>query len=214
MKVENYFILRFFLPLTHYIYYYLYLCTLIHVDLKLRVKQMERPTLMNAAGWMALPIGFTWSASFFCTMYGTDHPFISLLSTVLGLYSIYMLYRQLTNYRRLYPATSWLYILRLSFATCLMAGLLTDAAQYAYFLLLDNGRLLSQLGDALQREEYRQAWIQIMPEADMDEVQRLIQSMTVQDIMLQFVLYNALLALPVSLLAALPVKKVIVKNEK
>ena len=151
---------------------------------------------------MALPLGLMWSASFLCTMYGAERPLLSMLSTALGLVSIYMLSKQLRNYRRLYPS-NWLQILRLSLVTCLLAGLLTDAVQYAYFLLLDNGRLLSMLAKAMQSEEYRQAWQQLMPEADMEEVQKIVQNMTVRDIMMQLVIYNVLLALPISLLAAI-----------
>ena len=161
---------------------------------------------MDAAGWMALPIGLMWSASFLCTMYGADHPLLSMLSTALGIISIYMLYKQLTNYRKLYPTVTWLHILLLSFVTCLLAGLLTDVAQYLYFLFLDNGRLLSLLGNAFQSEEYREAWQKMMPEANLDEMQKLVQSMTVRDIMLQLAFYNIILALPVSLFAALPVR--------
>ena len=167
----------------------------------------EIPSTIEVAGWMALPIGFMWSASFLCTMYGPDYPLLSMLSTALALISIYMLYKQLTNYRKLYPSTSWLHILRLSLTTCLLAGLLTDAAQYAYFLWLDNGRLLSQLGNAMNMKEYQEIWQQIMPEADLKEVQKMIESMTVRDIMMQLILYNVFLALPVSLLAVLPVKR-------
>ena len=132
----------------------------------------EVPKTMDAAGWMALPIGLMWSASFLCTMYGTERPFLSMLSTVLAIISIYMLYKQLTNYYRLYPSVSWLHILRLSFVTCLLAGLLTDMVQYAYFLWLDNGRLLSILGTSLQSEEYREAWKKMMPEVDLNEMQK------------------------------------------
>ena len=160
----------------------------------------KKPSLTDAAGWMALPIGIMWSASFLCTMYGTGHPLLSMLSTALGIISIYMLYRQLTNYRRLYPTVSWLHIFRLS--------------MLLYFAFLDNGRLLSILGSAMQSEEYREAWKQLMPEADMKEVQQMVQSMTVRDIMLQLVTYNVLLALPISLMAALPVRKVKVGSEK
>ena len=166
---------------------------------------------MDAAGWMALPIGLMWSASFLCTMYGTERPFLSMLSTVLAIISIYMLYKQLTNYYRLYPSVSWLHILRLSFVTCLLAGLLTDMVQYAYFLWLDNGRLLSILGTSLQNEEYREAWKKMMPEVDLNEMQKLVQSMTVRDIVLQMAFYNVILALPASLLAALPVRKPVKK---
>lgn len=162
---------------------------------------MDRPTLMNAAGWMALPIGFMWSASFLCTMYGTDHPFVSILGTALGFISIYMLYKQLTNYRRLFPS-SWLHILHLSFVTCLLAGLLTDAAQYIYFLYLDNGRLIS----SLQREEYIQLYQQVMPQMNIDELQQMINNISTRDIVIQMVIYNVLLALPASLFAALPVR--------
>lgn len=170
-------------------------------------ENQERPSLVDAAGWMALPLGIMWSASFLCTMHGTEHPLLSMLSTALGIISIYVLYKQLTNYRRLYPSVNWLHILRVSLFTCLLAGLLTDAAQYVYFLLFDNGRLLSILGTALQSEEYRHTWQQIMPEANMEEMQKMIQSMTIRDIMLQLIIYNAFLALPISLLAALPVRK-------
>ena len=166
----------------------------------------EIPKLMDVAGWMALPIGLMWSASFLCTMYGTDYPLLSMLSTALGIISIYMLYKQLTNYRKLYPTVTWLHILRLSFVTCLLAGLLTDAAQYLYFLFLDNGRLLSLLGNAFQSEEYREAWQKMMPEANLNEIQKMVQSMTVRDIVLQLAFYNVILALPVSLFAALPVR--------
>ena len=171
----------------------------------------EVPKTMDAAGWMALPIGLMWSASFLCTMYGTERPFLSMLSTVLAIISIYMLYKQLTNYYRLYPSVSWLHILRLSFVTCLLAGLLTDMVQYAYFLWLDNGRLLSILGTSLQNEEYREAWKKMMPEVDLNEMQKLVQSMAVRDIVLQLAFYNVILALPASLLAALPVRKPVKK---
>jgi len=171
----------------------------------------EVPKTMDAAGWMALPIGLMWSASFLCTMYGTERPFLSMLSTVLAIISIYMLYKQLTNYYRLYPSVSWLHILRLSFVTCLLAGLLTDMVQYAYFLWLDNGRLLSILGTSMQNEEYREAWKKMMPEVDLNEMQKLVQSMTVRDIVLQMAFYNIILALPASLLAALPVRKPVKK---
>ena len=164
------------------------------------------PSIMDAAGWMALPIGLMWSASFLCTMYGAERPLLSMLSTALGIISIYTLYKQLTNYRKSYPSVSWLHVLRLSFVTCLLAGLLTDAVQYLYFLYLDNGRLLSLLGNAFQSEEYREAWKQMMPDLNLDEMQKLVQSMTIRDIMLQLVFYNVLLALPVSLIAALPVR--------
>ena len=171
----------------------------------------EVPKTMDAAGWMALPIGLMWSASFLCTMYGTERPFLSMLSTVLAIISIYMLYKQLTNYYRLYPSVSWLHILRLSFVTCLLAGLLTDMVQYAYFLWLDNGRLLSILETSMQNEEYREAWKKMMPEVDLNEMQKLVQSMTVRDIVLQLAFYNVILALPASLLAALPVRKPVKK---
>ena len=167
----------------------------------------EIPSTIEVAGWMALPIGLMWSASFLCTMYGTSYPMLSMLSTALGIVSIYTLYKQLTNYRRLYPSVSWLHILRLSFVTCLLAGLLTDAVQYAYFLWLDGGRLHSLLGTAMQSEEYRQALQQIMPGAKQEEVVKVIQNMSVRDIVIQMVMYNILLALPVSLFAALPVRK-------
>lgn len=167
----------------------------------------KRPRLMDAAGWMALPIGIMWSASFLSTMYGARQPFLSMLGTALGLASIYMLYRQLSNYRRLYPS-SWLHIVQLSLVTCLLAGLLTDAAQYAYFLLLDDGQLLTRLAEVMQSEEYRRALRQMMPEADIGEAQKMLQNLTVRDIMLQLVVYNAFLSLPVSLLAALPVREV------
>ena len=166
----------------------------------------EKPTLMDAAGWMALPIGLLWSASFLCTMYSTERPLLSMLGTALGLISIYTLYKQLTNYRRLYPS-NWLHILRLSFVTCILAGLLTDAVQYAYFLLLDNGRFLSLLSTTLQSEEYLQAWKQVLSESNLEEIKKMIQSLTIRDIMLQMAFYNVLLALPVSLLAALPVRQ-------
>jgi hypothetical protein len=176
-------------------------------------EKKEIPSTMELAGWMALPIGLMWSASFLCTMYGTTQPLLSMLGTVLGVGSIFVLRRQLTNYRKLHPEAIWLQIFRLAFVTCLLAGLLTDAVQYAYFMLLDNGRLLSQLGTAFQSEEYREVWQKMMPEANLDEMQKLVQSMTVRDIMLQLVFYNIILALPVSLLASIMIPHPPIKGE-
>ena len=155
---------------------------------------------------MALPIGAMWSAAFLCTMYGMGSSALSMLGTVLALLSIYMLYKQLTNYRRLYASVSWLHIFRLSLVTCLLAGLLTDAVQYVYFLLFDGGRMLSLLSTTMSSEEYRETLQKIMPEQNLDEMQSLLQGMTIRDIMLQMVFYNIMLALPVSLAAALPVR--------
>ena len=62
--------------------------------------------------------------------------------------------------------------------------------------------------EVMQSEEYRQALRQMMPEADISEAQKMLQNLTVRDIMLQLVVYNAFLSLPVSLLAALPVREV------
>jgi len=170
----------------------------------------ERPTLMTAAGWMALPIGFMWSASFFCTIYGTNLPLLSMMGTAIALISIFILFRQLTNYRRLYPST-WLHILCLSFVTCLLAGLLTDAAQYAYFLFVDKGRLFSQMSEAMKSEEYRDAWQkfqEMMPgrKLELEEMQEMMQNLSIRDLMTQLIFMNAIMALPVSLIAALPVR--------
>ena len=170
---------------------------------------MDRPTLMNAAGWMALPIGFMWAASFLCTMYSSNRPFLSMLGTALAIFSIIMLYKQLTNYRRLYPS-SWLHIFRLSFLTCLLAGVLTDAAQYAYFVYLDNGRFLS----TMRSQEYQQLWQQVFRDANADEITKIMNDMSIRDIVMNMVMYNIFLALPISLLAALPVREVKVKSEK
>ena len=46
----------------------------------------------------------------------------------------------------------------------------------------------------------------MMPEANLDEMQKMVQSMTIRDIMLQLVFYNIILALPVSLLASIGVQ--------
>ena len=164
---------------------------------------MDRPTLMNAAGWMALPIGFMWAASFLCTMYSTNRPSLSMLGTALAIISIFMLYRQLKNYRRLYPS-SWLHIFRLSLLTCLLAGLLTDAAQYAYFVYLDNGRFFS----IMRSQEYQQLFQQVFPNLNPDEIVKMTNELSIRDIVMQMVINNIFLALPVSLLAALPVRKV------
>ncbi|MBQ7462239.1 MAG: DUF4199 domain-containing protein [Bacteroidaceae bacterium] len=170
-------------------------------------EKKEIPSLMDVAGWMALPIGIMWSASFLCTMYGFERPLLSMLSTALGIISIYTLYKQLKNYRKLYSSVSWLHVFRLSLVTCLLAGLLTDAVQCLYFAFLDNGRLLFLLGTAFQSEEYQEMLHKIMPEANMDEMLKLIQSMTIRDIMLQLVFFNVVLTLPISLIAALPVRR-------
>lgn len=174
----------------------------------------EKPTVMETAGQMALPLGVTWGASFLCTMYGTEYPILSVLGTVLPILSIIQLYRMLAAYRRLFPSVSWLHVLRISLVCCLLAGLLTDAVQYAYFLLLDNGRMLSHLSMVMQSEEYRQAWEQLMPDVNMEEMQQLMQSITIRDMVLQLATFNIILAFPFSLLAAMPVRPPRIRKEE
>ena len=166
----------------------------------------EQPTVMETAGQMALPLGVAWGASFLCTMYGVERPILGMLSTALPIVSIFMLYRMLTGYRRMFPTVSWLHIMRISLVSCLLAGLLTDAVQYFYFIALDNGRMLSHLTEAMQSEEYRQAWQQLMPEVKLEELQQMVQSITIRDMVLQLAMFNVMLALPFSLFAALPVR--------
>ena len=57
-------------------------------------EKKEIPSLMDVAGWMAIPLGIVWSASFLCTMYGTTQPLLSMLGTILGVGSIFLLRRQ------------------------------------------------------------------------------------------------------------------------
>ena len=170
-------------------------------------KNEQTPPLLDAAGWMALPVGVMWTASFLCTMYGMGRPLVSMFGSALAIVSIYLLYRQLTNYRRLYPTASWLHTLLLSFVTCLLAGLLTDAAQYVYFAWLDDGRFLTLLGSTFASPETREAWKQMMPEVNPDEMLAAMQQLSIRDIMAQIAFYNILLALPVSLIAALPARR-------
>lgn len=166
----------------------------------------ERPTLIYAAGWMALPIGILWTASFFCSIYGTEHLFLGLLSLPIGIFSIYILYKQLTNFLEVFHPLSWFFIFRLSLVTSLFASLLMDAVQYAYLVFLDQGRMLSLMSQSIQSEEYRQLFQQAFPQVKLEEIQEMVQSMTVRDILSQFVFFNIVIALFVSLLAALPVR--------
>ena len=166
----------------------------------------EKPTVMETAGQMALPLGVTWGASFLCTMYGVERPILSMLSTALPIVSLFLLYRMLTGYRRMFPTVSWLHVMRISLVSCLLAGLLTDAVQYFYFIALDNGRMLSHLAEAMQSEEYREAWKQLMPQVSLEELQQMVQSITIRNMVLQLAMFNVMLALPFSLFAALPVR--------
>ena len=164
-------------------------------------------SLIEPASWMAMPIGLMWAASFLCTMYGTERPLLSMLSTALSLFSIYILFKQLTNFRRVLPDAGWGMAFRLSLVTCLLAGLLTDAVQYAYFAWFDNGRMLSLIAESMQSEAYVETWKRLMPEQNIAEMQAMVQSMTVRDIMQMLILYNILLSVPIALVAALPVRK-------
>lgn len=171
--------------------------------------EYERPTLTTAAGWMALPIGLLWSACFY-GIYCSGSPLLSMLGSGLFFFSVYVLYRQLTNYRRHFPST-WLHIWSLSLVTCLFASLLTDVAQFAYFLFLDHGRLFSQMSDAMKSEEYREAFQQFqnfLPgrKVELEEMQEMMQNWGTRGLMTQLILLNAFMALPVSLIAALPVR--------
>lgn len=167
----------------------------------------EKPSLIDTAGIMALPVALLWTLSFLSTMYGTRYEMLSILSSILPMLSIWTLFRQLSNYRRLYHPVSWMHILRISLMASLLAGLLTDAAQYAYFAFLDQGQLLSNLATAMQTEEYREAMKQVLPGVSIEEMQQIIQSTTIRDMMVQIVLFNVMIALPFSLMAALPVRK-------
>ena len=163
----------------------------------------NKPKLMDTAGVVALPIALLWSLSFLATMYGTGNPLLSAVSSLLPLLSIWVLRRRLSDYRNTYQPVSWMHTMTLSLAACLLAGLLTDAVQYAYFVFLDKGRLLSNVATVMQSDDYQRAVQQMMPDVSIDQMQQVIQSMTIRDIMVEVVVFNILAALPISLIATI-----------
>lgn len=163
----------------------------------------DKPKLMDTASVIALPIALLWSLSFLATMYGTGIPLLSAVSSLLPLLSIWMLRRRLSDYRNTYRPVSWMHTMMLSLVACLLAGLLTDAVQYAYFVFLDNGRLLSNVATVMQSDDYQRAVQQMMPDVSIDQMQQVIQSMTIRDIMVEVVVFNILAALPTSLIATI-----------
>lgn len=163
-------------------------------------------TPIEAASQMALPVGALWTLSFLGSMYGTEQPLLSMLGSVLPLISVFILRRMLGGYRSL-QHVSGMQVLYAALLTGLFAGLLTDLMQYAYFLFLDNGRLLTNVATAMESDEYRQALQQLMPGVSTAELQKEIQQITIRDIMLQLVVFNMLIALPYALLSGIAVRE-------
>ena len=165
------------------------------------IHETEKPSLTNTAGQMAMPIGLMWAASFLCSIYGMEYYVLSPMSYVFAIASVFVLRRQLAAYSRLYCPIGRRHLWWLALTSCLLAGLLTDAIQYIYFAFLDQGRLQSGLSTAMESEEYREAWSQLMPEVPLEMMQEMMASITIRDIMQHIVSFNIMLALPLSLTA-------------
>lgn len=166
-------------------------------------KSSTRKSVTESASRSGLFVGAMWIASFVCSMYSLRNPICGYVGNTIALLSVFALYMVVVRYRVFVGPLRFGGCWRLSWLTCVFAGLLTTLAQYLYFRFLDGGRMLESISLLFENDQYKQALEQMMPGVKSEEMLRMLQSVSIGDLTIQMWLFNLFISLPLSLVAAL-----------
>lgn len=147
--------------------------------------------------------GLCWSASFILAMFSLTQPAWGFAGNILGVLSIWVAGVQLRNMQAQLPSGTEPWGVRQrwhkSLVAQLLAALLCTFVQYIYFRYIDNGRLLTALTLVYTDPTYTDTLIQAMPDFKPQEVLDAISKITLQDLVLNFLVMNSFIALLLSL---------------
>lgn len=144
-----------------------YLCIM-----NIKTKDTTLQALVRVGEMLGLWVAVLWSGSFLCYMWGLTHPWLSVVSLFLGVYSVVPAGRAAGLYRAFAPEGGrrrymWLQIMIIY----LFATLLTTLVQYLYFRYLDGGQLMATFQKSLALPEMRQM-VDTLPEGTVDQCLR------------------------------------------
>lgn len=151
-------------------------------------------------------VGLFWILSFSCYIIGLGHPLVANLGFLFGLCSIVVTGYLVRHFRRQVFNFKFLLSWRMSLMIFTYASLLLAAAQFIYFRYIDNGMLANTYASLLEQPESRQLLEAMMPGDDVHTATtnaiELLQSITPIEITINFLIYNIILSLFLSLPAA------------
>lgn len=172
-----------------------------------QIEDWEREQLKSpvaAASTMAALPALLWSASFLCHMFGLKYTLLGHVGNILGFYSVYIVYKSIKVYKIIFEETSLLKCIRIAVLTGIFSCLVTSLVQFAYFMLLDNGKFLTGILSVLEAPGYSEMLSQMSPQGPgVEEITRMLTEMTVSDITIQMGMMNLLIAVPACAMLAI-----------
>ncbi len=152
----------------------------------------NRNQMQSTASVHGLRLGTVWLASFGCTMYGMDYPFLGILGNFLGIMSIAIVARMIRTYRIRIQDISWLQSLWFALTICTYATLITTFGQYLYFAFIDQGHFIHIIEALFQNPQYTASLKQSLPDMNTDQLLEALASLSTRDLIMQFLFMNML----------------------
>ncbi len=165
----------------------------------------QSPTIVQAASHIAIKIGVLCSISFVCCIRGIASPSMGLVGHFTALWAAYDIFKYILRYRLQVKDIKFGNCLKMAFLICIFAGLLTNVVQYAYFQFFDKGFFLSSLTSIMETPEYKEMTERFFSAfADISQSQwnEAFQQINIQTLMVNFIITNLLMSVPVSLITA------------
>lgn len=155
-----------------------------------------------AAGYAAPFIGGLWACSFLCHMYGLGTEWLGHVGNFLAILSMWMMTNTIANYRRLICNIGLGGCLKMAACICIFSSLITGLVQFIYFAFLDGGRLMGIMATMMEQPEFEQMLSEMNLGIDAATMAEELQKMTVKDAVVQMMMMNLMLSLPITLLTA------------
>lgn len=162
----------------------------------------QRMTIVQNASQIAIKVGILCSISFLCSMRGITSPGVAMLGHIAALLAAYNIFKNLFKYRVLVEDIRFGKCFLMAFLICIFAGLLTNVVQYIYFQFFDKGFFLSSLASVMETPEYKEMVKSVFAGVPQSELDKAFQQLNIQTLMMQIVLMNLLVSVPVSFITA------------
>ncbi|MBO4839770.1 MAG: DUF4199 domain-containing protein [Bacteroidaceae bacterium] len=162
----------------------------------------QRITIVQGASHIAIKVGLLCCISFVCAMRGMTSPGIAFIGQIATVLAIYNIFKNILRYRLQVQNIQFGKCLWMAFLICIFAGLLTNVIQYIYFQFFDKGLFLSSMASVMETPEYQQMLKSVFADVPQSQLKEVFQQMNIQTLMIQFILMNLMLSVPVSLITA------------
>lgn len=160
-------------------------------------------TYIGIGQTFGLPIGFFWLLIFLGSMFSYDHPGLGILADVLA-FVCFLIQVSMMKYAQLrYGKMNFLQRWSMGLHIGAHAALVTTAGQYLYFRFFDNGHLNTMLNKMTSSPEFKQAFEQAMPGANIQEFIDTMTNTSLGDLTLSLLTFNLFLGLLISIISAM-----------